>query len=36
MAHGQREASEGEDAEGALPFSEDDLSLMKSFKIRMD
>lgn len=33
---GPREASSSEDAEASLPFSEDDLHLMKSFKIRMD
>lgn len=31
-----REVSDLEDAESPLPFSEDDLRLMQSFKIRMD
>ena len=33
---GSQETSEHEDAESAAPFSEDDLRLMKSFKIRVD
>jgi hypothetical protein len=33
---GQRVPSDLEGAESSLPFSEDDLRLMKSFKIRMD
>jgi hypothetical protein len=35
MTFGPRE-SELEEGESPLPFSEDDLKLMKSFKIRMD
>ena len=33
---GPRELQDSEEGESALPFSEDDLRLMKSFKIRMD
>ena len=33
---GPRAAYDSEDAEPPLPFSEDDLHLMKSFKIRVD
>lgn len=33
---GPRVLSDVEAAEATLPFSEDDLRLMKSFKIRMD
>jgi hypothetical protein len=36
MSLGPRELSDHEDAESPLPFSEDDMRLMKSFKIRMD
>jgi hypothetical protein len=36
MMAGPREWSDPKDAETSLPFSEDDLRLMKSFKIRMD
>jgi hypothetical protein len=36
MSLGPRDLSEGHDAESPLPFSDDDLRLMKSFKIRMD
>jgi hypothetical protein len=36
MTFGPRETSELEEGEPALPFSEDDLRLMKSFKIRVD
>jgi hypothetical protein len=36
MGHGARDGSDPEGAESSLPFSEDDLRLMKSFKIRMD
>ncbi|MDP1832969.1 MAG: hypothetical protein Q8K67_13000 [Geothrix sp.] len=36
MSFGPREISDPEDADSSLPFSEDDLRLMKSFKIRMD
>ncbi len=36
MSIGPREASDSQDAEAPQPFSEDDLHLMKSFKIRMD
>jgi hypothetical protein len=36
MSLGPRELSDPESAESALPFSDDDLRLMKSFKIRMD
>ena len=32
----QRESSDPDDGDSSLPFSEDDLRLMKSFKIRMD
>ena len=33
---GQKDASGQEDSDASLPFSEDDLRLMHSFKIRMD
>jgi hypothetical protein len=33
---GLRELHNSEEADPSLPFSEDDLRLMKSFKIRMD
>lgn len=36
MMVGPREVSDPQDAGSTLPFSEDDLRLMKSFKIRMD
>ena len=36
MSAGHRETHDSEDADSALPFSDDDRSLMKSFKIRMD
>lgn len=36
MSPGLRALSDPEDADSALPFSEDDLRLMKSFKIKMD
>jgi hypothetical protein len=36
MTLGPRETAESEDGESPLPFSEDDLRLMKSFKIRVD
>jgi hypothetical protein len=36
MHAGQRQPSDPEDGDSSLPFSEDDLRLMKSFKIRMD
>ncbi|HJW44408.1 MAG TPA: hypothetical protein VJ463_08120 [Geothrix sp.] len=36
LSLGPREASDPEDSDSQLPFSEDDLRLMKSFKIRMD
>jgi len=36
MNIGPREVSDAQDAEAPQPFSEDDLHLMKSFKIRMD
>ncbi|MBP1773798.1 MAG: hypothetical protein H6P99_2961 [Holophagaceae bacterium] len=36
LSMGPREASDPEDSDSHLPFSEDDLRLMKSFKIRMD
>ena len=36
MSLGPREMSDHGDAESPLPFSDDDLRLMKSFKIRMD
>ncbi|MBP7617092.1 MAG: hypothetical protein KA743_01165 [Geothrix sp.] len=36
MSIGPREASDLENEEAPLPFSEDDRHLMKSFKIRMD
>lgn len=36
MTLGPRKLSHQEDAESPLPFSEDDMRLMKSFKIRMD
>jgi hypothetical protein len=36
LSIGPREASDPEDSDSQLPFSEDDLRLMKSFKIRMD
>lgn len=36
MSIGPREATDHEDAEAPLPFSDDDRHLMKSFKIRMD
>ena len=32
----QRHVSDTEDGDSSLPFSEDDLRLMQSFKIRMD
>jgi len=36
MSPGQRELSGLGEGESPLPFSEDDLRLMKSFKIRVD
>lgn len=36
MSLGPRELSDTDDSDASLPFSEDDLRLMKSFKIRMD
>ena len=36
MNLGPRDRSDAEHGESTLPFSEDDLRLMKSFKIRMD
>jgi hypothetical protein len=36
MNAGDRDPSGLEEAEAAAPFSEDDLRLMKSFKIRVD
>jgi hypothetical protein len=36
MNLGPRDMSDAENGETTLPFSEDDLRLMKSFKIRMD
>jgi hypothetical protein len=36
MSAGAREAADPEDADSPQPFSEDDLSLMKSFKIKVD
>jgi hypothetical protein len=36
MSFGPRETSDLEHGEAELPFSEDDLKLMKSFKIRVD
>ena len=36
MSASQRAMSGLEEADSSLPFSEDDLRLMKSFKIRMD
>ncbi len=33
---GPQDSSDPEDAESPAPFSEDDLRLMKSFKIRVD
>jgi hypothetical protein len=36
MSAGLRELSGLEEAESSPPFSEDDLRLMKSFKIRVD
>jgi len=36
MNLGPRDMSDKESGESTLPFSEDDLRLMKSFKIRMD
>lgn len=36
MSIGPRDMTLAEKGETALPFSEDDLRLMKSFKIRMD
>jgi hypothetical protein len=36
LALGPRESSDSEESDSSLPFSEDDLRLMKSFKIRMD
>jgi hypothetical protein len=36
MYPGQGDAADSEDGESTAPFSEDDLRLMKSFKIRMD
>ena len=36
MSAEQRALSGLEEAEASLPFSEDDLRLMKSFKIRVD
>ena len=36
MSLGPREMSDREETEPSLPFSDDDLRLMKSFKIRMD
>ena len=36
MSAGHRVLSAAEEADPSLPFSEDDMRLMKSFKIRMD
>lgn len=36
ISAGDREVSDPEDADAPQPFSEDDLSLMKSFKIKVD
>jgi hypothetical protein len=36
FGHGQQAASDQDVAGASAPFSEDDLRLMKSFKIRMD
>jgi len=36
MSLGPRDMTFAEKSDAALPFSEDDLRLMKSFKIRMD
>jgi hypothetical protein len=36
MSVGHRVLTDSEQAESSLPFSEDDMRLMKSFKIRMD
>lgn len=36
MSLGPRDMSEQEETDSSLPFSEDDLRLMKSFKIRVD
>lgn len=36
MSAGSRELSESEDVDSTPPFSEDDLRLMKSFKIKVD
>lgn len=36
IAPGERGQSDPDDADSTLPFSEDDLRLMQSFKIRMD
>ena len=36
MGTRSRKIIDPEDADAALPFSEDDKRLMKSFKIRMD
>ncbi|GLH74372.1 hypothetical protein GETHLI_28740 [Geothrix limicola] len=36
MSLGPREFPESEEGDASLPFSEDDLRLMKSFKIKMD
>ena len=36
MSAGPRVLSGPEEADASLPFSEDDMRLMKSFKIRMD
>ncbi len=36
MSADQRALSGREEADASLPFSEDDLRLMKSFKIRVD
>jgi len=36
MSLGPREMSDADEGESPLPFSDDDLRLMKSFKIKMD
>ena len=36
MSLGPRNLTDQEEIDSSLPFSEDDLRLMKSFKIRMD
>lgn len=36
MSLGPRDMPDSEEGDGSQPFSEDDLRLMKSFKIKMD